>query len=123
MHNKSTVCRGDVWVINLEPHIGSEMNKARPCLVVTNNTANKYARIITVAALTSTPPKQPYPFIVEVPDSANMPRASWIHCSHIRSVDSARLVRYITSLDSTTMSKVDAALAVQLDLNGKRFKS
>ena len=95
------------------------MDKTRPCLVATNDTANRYAQIIIVAALTTTPPKKPYPFMVEVPDSAKMPEKSWIDCAHLRAVDKSRLGRYYTSLDSVTMSGVDAALRVQLSLNPK----
>jgi mRNA interferase MazF len=95
------------------------MDKVRPCLVVTNNIANKYSRVITVVALRSAAPKQPYPWIVEVPDTANMPRQSWVHCGHIRSVDKGRLGRYYTTLDSDTMRKVDEALMEQLGIYGQ----
>jgi mRNA interferase MazF len=123
VYGKTSVNRGDVWAVDLEPARGSEMNKIRPCLVVTNDSANKYAQVITVVALTKTPPSKPYPFIVEVPDTANMPEESWIDCAHIRSVDKSRLRRYYTSLDSDTISKVDAALRVQLALNPKSAKT
>jgi mRNA interferase MazF len=120
MYGKTTINRRDIWAVDLDPAQGSEMDKIRPCLVVTNNIANQYAQVITVVALTTTPPTKPYPFIVEVPDSAKMPEESWIDCAHIRAVDKSRLRRYYTSLDSDTMSKVDAALRVQLSLDHKR---
>ena len=117
MYGKTTVNRGDVLAVDLEPAKGSEMNKTRPCLVVTNDLANKHSRVILVVALTTAEPNDPYPWMVEVPDTANMPRQSWVHCAHIRAIDKARLVRYYTSLDSETMRRVDEALMEQLDLN------
>lgn len=119
MYGKTTINRGDVWAVDLDPAQGSEMNKIRPCLVITNDAANRYAQVITVVALSKTPPSKPYPFIVEVPDTAMMPEQSWVDCAHIRAVDKSRLGRYYTSLDSSTVGKVDAALRVQLSLNPK----
>ena len=120
MYGKTTVNRGDVWAIHLDPTRGREMNKTRPCLVVSNNTANKYSPLVTVALITKTVPGKPYRFIVEIPESANMPERSWIHCNQIRTVDrEQRFGRYYTSLDADTMRKVNRALRVQLDLDGK----
>ena len=89
----------------------------RPCLVVSNDLANKYSRVIVVVALTTAVPKKPYPWIVEVPETANMPRKSWVDCARIRAVDKARLGRFYTTLDSDTMRKVDDALIEQLGIN------
>jgi len=119
VYGKTTVNRGDVWAVDLEPATGSEMDKVRPCLVVTNDLANKYSRVIVVVALTTTVPKEPYPWMVEVPETASMPWQSWVHCAHIRAVDKARFGRYYTSLDTGTMRKVDEALMEQLGINAQ----
>ena len=120
MQGKTTVNRGDVWAFYLDPARGREMKKHRPCVVVSNNTANKYSPLVTVAAISKTAPSRPYPFIVEILESANMPERSWIHCNHIRTVDKEqRFGRYYTSLDTDTMRKVDRALRTQLGLDGK----
>jgi mRNA interferase MazF len=120
MQGKSSVKRGDVWAVNLNPATGAEMNKIRPCLVVSNNTANRYSPLVTVVVVTTTAPRKPYPFMVEIPDSAKMPEPSWIHCGQLRTVDrGSRFGRYYTSLDADTMRKVNEALRVQLDLDAK----
>jgi mRNA interferase MazF len=119
VYGKTTVNRGDVWAVDLEPATGSEMDKMRPCLVVTNDLANQYSRVIVVVALTTAVPKKPYPWMVEVPETANMPQQSWVHCAHIRAVDKARLGRYYTSLDTDTMRKADEALIEQLGINAR----
>jgi mRNA interferase MazF len=119
VYGKTTVNRGDVCAVDLEPATGSEMDKMRPCLVVTNDLANQYSRVIVVVALTTAVPKKPYPWMVEVPETANMPQQSWVHCAHIRAVDKARLGRYYTSLDTDTMRKVDEALIEQLGINAR----
>ncbi len=119
MEGKTTINRGDIVAVDLEPTQGSEMGKRRPCLVVTNNVANKYSSVVTVVAVTTVEPSKPYPFIVEIPKSAKMPERSFINCVHIRAVDKSRLERYYTSLDAETMRKVDEALIVQLGIGAK----
>lgn len=114
---KTTVARGDILEVDLEPAQGSEMAKTRPCLVVSNNIANQSSPLIHVVAITGTAPKKNYPFMVEIPKSANMPKQSWVNVAHIRTVDRRRLTgKYFTSLDKATMRKVDAALKKQLGL-------
>lgn len=111
------VMRGDVWSVDLEPVKGSEMSKQRPCVVVSNDIANRYSPVVTVVAVTSRAPKKPYPFMVEIPASAKMPKKSWVTCAHIRTVDKTRLSRLITRLDSLTIAKINEALAEQLDIH------
>ena len=100
------------------------MNKTRPCLVVSNNTANKYSPLVTVVVVTKTAPSKPYPFMVEIPESAKMPERSWVHCGQIRTVDKERRFgRYYTSLDADTMRRVNQALRVQLALDAKERRT
>jgi mRNA interferase MazF len=114
---KTTISRGDVVEVNLDPSTGREMAKTRPCLVVSNNIANRYSAVINVVPITSREPSKSFPFIVEIPDSANMPKRSWVDAAHIRTVDRSRLTeRYYTSLDRATMEKVNDALKEQLSL-------
>lgn len=114
---KTTVTRGDILEVDLEPAQGSEMAKTRPCLVVSNNIANQSSPLIMVVAITSQAPKKNYPFIVEIPRSANMPKPSWVNAAHLRTIDRQRLTgKYLTSLDQATMEKVDVALKKQLGL-------
>jgi mRNA interferase MazF len=120
MHGKTTVNRGDIWAVDLDPAKGREMKKRRPCVVVSNDTANKYSPLVTVVVITTTAPSKAYRFMVEIPKSANMPEPSWVHCGQIRTVDKEqRFGRYYTSLDADTMRKVNAALLVQLGIGAK----
>jgi mRNA interferase MazF len=121
---KTTFNRGDVWAVDLEPAKGSEPNKIRPCLVVSNNAANRKAPLLTVVAITSAPPASRYPFMVEIPETARMPKqSSWIHCGHIRVISKQRVGRYYTSLDSATMRRVDEALMIHLGIDAKLLKA
>jgi mRNA interferase MazF len=120
MYGKTTVNRGDIWAVNLNPARGREMRKRRPCVVVSNNIANKNSPLVTVAVISTTAPSKPYRFVVEIPKSANMPEQSWIHCNQLRTVDKEkRIGRYYTSLDADTIRQVDRALLVQLGIDTK----
>ena len=115
--DKTTVARGDILEVDLEPAKGSEMAKTRPCLVVSNNAANQSSPLVTIVAITSQPPRKPYPFMVEIPATAKMPKKSWVNVGHLRTIDRQRLTgKYLTSLDSATMRKVDTALKKQLGI-------
>lgn len=48
------VLRFEVWLVNPGPTQGSEINKTRPCVVLSPDEMNRYLRTVTVAALTST---------------------------------------------------------------------
>lgn len=115
-HQKIELSRGDVWEVDLEPVKGREIGKKRPCIIVSNNIANRYSSVVIVIAVTSKAPKKPYPFMVEIPKSANMPRKSWVNCVYIRTVDNGRVRRFVTNLDASTMDKIDDALAGQLGM-------
>lgn len=112
----SKIVRGDVWDVELDPVRGSEMGKRRPCLVVSNDAANRSSPVVTVVAITSQLPKKSYPFMVEIPEGAGMEKRSWVTCAHIRSVGKERLQSRRAGLDAETMRRVNRALAIQLGM-------
>ena len=57
--------RGDVFWVCLDPVIGSEINKKRPCLVVSNNLGNEFSSRVVVAPITSSV-REVYPFEVKI---------------------------------------------------------
>lgn len=116
MADADLISRGDVWLVDLEPIRGSEMGKRRPCLVISNDVANRYSSVVTVASITSVHPSKNYPFMVEIPERVGMPKRSWVTCAHIRTVSKDRLEKLFANLDETTMKKVNEAIEIQLGL-------
>ena len=80
------VQRFEVWLINLDPTQGSEINKTRPCVVLSPDEMNRYLRTVTIAALTST--RRDYPSRV---DCTFQGKEGQIALDHLRSVDKTRL--------------------------------
>ena len=100
--------RDEVWLVSLEPTIGSEIKKTRPCIVISPDEINKLLKTVIVAPLTST--IKNYPTRVTI---VFQTRESSIALDQIRSVDKSRLLRKLGNLspnDSETVSEVLVAM-------------
>jgi mRNA interferase MazF len=95
------VQRFEVWLINLDPTQGREINKTRPCLVLSPDEMNRHLRTVTIAALTST--RRRYPSRV---DCAFQDKEGQVALDHIRSVDKTRLVHRLGVLSKSTAQEV-----------------
>ena len=95
------VQRFEVWLINLDPTQGSEINKTRPCVVLSPDEMNRYLRTVTIAALAST--RRDYPSRV---DCIFQGKEGQVALDHIRSVDKTRLVRRLGILPKATAQEV-----------------
>jgi mRNA interferase MazF len=93
--------RFDVWLVDLNPVIGSEINKTRPCLVISPNEVNGLLPTITIAAMTSA--IKPYPHRV---DCVFQNKSGQIALDHIRSVSKLRLIKKLGVMDEKTCRKV-----------------
>ena len=111
--------RGDVVEINLDPAIGSEPNKTRPCVVIQNDTGNKYSPVFIVAIITGAEnvPRR-YPVDVHVnKENGGLTKDSVVQCNLLRSVDEKRLVRSLGHFSEAIMQKVNNALKISLALD------
>lgn len=111
-----TMKRGDVFWGNFDPTLGVEIKKTRPCVIVSNNIANKLSLLVTVIPLTSQKLDKIYPHEVLVENNPKLKNAK-IKVNQIRSFDKRRIGKFMSRLSDSTMKKVDAALALHLGLN------
>lgn len=100
------VKRFEVYLVNLDPTVGSEINKTRPCLVVSPDEMNQHIRAVIVAPMTTK--GREYPTRV---DCTFQDKEGQIVLDQIRTVDKARLVRRLGEIDSDSQAKVLAVLA------------
>lgn len=106
--------RGDIYWVDLEPVMGSEANKRRPCLIVSRDASNRAAATVTVLAITSNV-RRIYPFDVYL--DGVLDRPSKIQANQVRTVSKERLSgAAVTHLPPELMSQVDAALRLHLAL-------
>lgn len=107
--------RGELYWVDLDPTVGSEIAKTRPCLIVSNDVGNQFSDRVIVAPLTSSGISRVYPFEVLVPSGqGGLPATSKVTLDQIRSVDKRRLGRRIGALPSGVMQAVDQAIRVSL---------
>lgn len=110
--------RGAVVEVNLDPVVGSEANKTRPCVFIQNDVGNRFSPIVIVAAIAGAE-NVPKAYLVDVPvpkGEGRLGKDSVVQCNQIRSVDEKRLVRTLGQLRPVTMAKVDKALRISLAL-------
>jgi len=99
------VGRFDVYLIRLDPTVGSEIKKTRPCLIVSPDEMNHHIRTVIIAPMTTKGRQYP----TRVPCRFRG-KTGQVVLDQIRTVDAARLVRKIGRLDVATGAKVLAVL-------------
>jgi|SRR3989344_5728374 len=111
------VKRGDIFVANLEPVLGSEQGGKRPVLIIQNNIGNKFSPVTIVALITAKQFSKEFGTNVFISkEDSNLPMDSTILFNQIRTIDKLRLRKKVSSLDKEIMSKVDSALKISLGL-------
>ncbi len=84
-----------IVLVNLDPTIGSEIKKTRPCVIISPNEMNKYLRTIVVAPMTTKSKKYPTRIVVD-----HGGKTGWIVLDQIRTIDKQRIVRVLGDLSS-----------------------
>ena len=94
-HTQGHIRRGDIYLADLRPAVGSEQDGVRPVLIIQNNTGNKYSPTVIAAAITSRQTKSRLPTHVRVGEVPGMLRNSVILLEQIRTIDKSRLLHKI----------------------------
>ena len=113
--------RGDVFLVDFEPSQGSEANKTRPAVIVSNDAANRSAQraqhaVVTVVPVTSNV-SHVFPFQTHIPaGEAGLRRASKAQAEQVRAIAVTRVGRQLGSLSIESMQALDSALRIHLGL-------
>lgn len=105
--------RGEIWWVNLDPTVGNEIKKRRPCVIVSNDASNRAQTRVQVAPMTSAQPNRIYPWEAAVTLSG---RPSKALADQIRTVSKTRLVSPAGAASATEMAALEDALRFQLAL-------
>lgn len=110
--------RGMVVDVNLDPVVGHEQGKRRPCVVLQNDVGNFYSSVTIVAAITGAEhvKKLSRVHVFLAQGTAGLEKDSVVLCDQIRSVDQRRLSTVHGKLTDESMRQVDVALKVSLAL-------
>jgi mRNA interferase MazF len=95
------VKRGEIWLITLDPTVGGEIKKSRPCVIVSPPELNQHLRTVIVAPMTSK--GFVAPFRVPV---AHAGTKGLVVLDQVRTVDKIRLVKRLGVVNAKTLSSV-----------------
>jgi mRNA interferase MazF len=83
----------EVFIVNLDPTVGSEIKKTRPCVVISPDEMNKYLDTVVIAPITSQ--SRSYPTRVRIDIEGN---ENWVVLDQVRTIDKSRLTKRISTL-------------------------
>ena len=110
--------RGEIYYANLSPTVGSEIDKRRPVLVVSNDANNRAANTVTILPITSNITRV-YPFEVLLnPEDSGLPKSSKVQAQQVRTISKQRISSdAVGSLSEEIMQLVNAALKLHLEVD------
>ncbi len=94
-----------IILVNLDPTIGSEIKKTRPCVVISPNEMNRYLQTIVIAPMTTS--SKSYPTRVEIKHENKI---GWIVLDQIRTIDKQRIIKDLGKLSKPEIKEVKAIL-------------
>lgn len=95
----------EIVLVNLDPTIGSEIKKTRPCVIISPNEMNKYLNTVVIAPMTSQ--SKNYPTRVSVKHNHKI---GWIVLDQIRTIDKQRIIKTLDTLTDKEIQEVKLIL-------------
>jgi mRNA interferase MazF len=96
---------GQVWLVALDPAIGSEIRKTRPCVVVSPDELNRHLRTMIIAPMTTVVRTYPTRVTLRFADKQGQ-----VALDQLRAIDRDRLVKKLGSLSSSTLDRIASVL-------------
>jgi len=94
------VGRGEVWLVNFDPTVGSEIQKTRPCVVISPPEMHDYLKTLLIAPMTTGNKRAPFRIPVTFQKKTGL-----ILLDQMRSIDKARLVKKMGNVSDKTLSQ------------------
>lgn len=94
-----------IVLVNLDPTIGSEIKKTRPCVIISPDEMNRYLRNIVISPMTTKSKK--YPTRIEVKHDRKI---GWIVLDQIRTIDKQRIIKILGRLSKPEIKELKAIL-------------
>ena len=94
-----------IILVNLDPSIGSEIKKTRPCVVISPNEMNDHLRTVVIAPMTTS--SKNYPTRVEIKHDNKI---GWIVLDQVRTIDKQRILKDLGKLSRPEIKEVKSIL-------------
>lgn len=95
----------EIVVVNLDPTVGSEIKKKRPCVIVSPDEMNRHLITVVVCPITSQSKNYPTRIVFDFEGQTN-----WIVIDQIRTIDKSRITKIIGNLEIETIKKLKAVI-------------
>ena len=104
----TSIQRGQVYWVTLDPVRGSEISKTRPCVILSANEINRRRNTVIIVPLTSTPEPVHFPLVINVPSAGIGSKA---RSEQIHNVDKSRLARLIGQISDSDLKDISHGVA------------
>ena len=94
-----------IVMVNLNPTIGSEIKKTRPCIIISPNEMNKYLRTVAIAPMTTS--SKNYPTRVEIKHNGKI---GWVVLDQIRTIDKQRIIKVLGRMTDPETKEVKSVV-------------
>lgn len=94
-----------IILVNLDPTLGSEIQKTRPCVVISPNEMNKYLNTVVIAPMTTS--SKNYPTRIEIKHDNKI---GWVVLDQIRTIDKQRIIKDLGRLNKSEISELKSVL-------------
>ena len=94
-----------IILVNLDPTLGSEIKKTRPCVVISPNEMNKFLNTVVIAPMTTS--SKNYPTRIEVRHDNKI---GWIVLDQIRTIDKQRIIKDLGRLTKSEINELKSVL-------------
>lgn len=111
--------RGEIYLVDLSSHIGSEQSGVRPALIVQNDIGNAYSPTTIICPLTSQTKTNVNTHVTLTPDDCGILRDSIVLCEQVRVVDKSRLMKKLGEVtNQQKINDINRKLMISIGLGG-----
>ena len=106
--------RGEIYVADLSPYVGSEQGGIRPVIILQNNLGNIFSPTLIVVPLTSRYKKRNLPTHYLIEDVEELKTTSLVLLEQIKTIDKRRITEYIGQASKDDIKNIEKALTISL---------
>jgi mRNA interferase MazF len=118
--------RGEIWLVNLGEGKGSIQSKMRPCVLISNNMANRHSPVLHICPITSASTKSKLPTHIGITkDKSGLLRDSIALCEQVMLVtkDKDTFIKQVGFCDSETMDRINQGIIIQFSIAPQNDKN
>mgnify|MGYP002784367629 CR=1 FL=1 len=113
--------RGEVWLVSLDPTVGTEINKTRPAVIVNDDGIGilPLKVVVPITDWKETYASRPWMVKLETDSDNGLSKTSGADTFQVRSVSEKRLIKLLGKIDDLTMQAISTALSLILSIEGE----